>query len=104
MTKDELGKKKVFASEVRKLRVRKTYRPQHQIIKEILQLAESGQAKTYISMRAGLAEHQKEIYFPELLKMGLLEEVNGRYVTTSKGRDAIEKISKADNMIPKIGE
>ncbi len=65
-------------------------RTRHDLIMEILRIAENGENKTNIMYKARLSYSQLEKYLNALKKYGFLTEESGVWKTSEKGRSAIE--------------
>lgn len=65
-------------------------RTRHDLIMEILRIAENGENKTNIMYKARLSYSQLEKYLNALKKDGFLTEESGVWKTSEKGRSAIE--------------
>jgi len=71
-------------------RVRRRKRDRHDIIREILEMAESGTLKTRIMEKVGLSYSQLKFYLDDLKKADFISEESGVWKTTKKGVQVIE--------------
>ncbi len=74
-------------------------RSRNKIISDILELLETPRLKTSVMFKASLSYSQLKSYHKILLEKGLVEEIQGKWVSTDKGRAYLEAYRKAARII-----
>ncbi|PSN84003.1 hypothetical protein B9Q02_09955 [Candidatus Marsarchaeota G1 archaeon BE_D] len=86
---------KITLKDMVKGRIKKSKRRDGvKIIRDILEIAWEGSRKTRIMFQANLNPRLLKKYLDFCLKHGLLEEVEGKYYTTEKGKKYIKLYSE----------
>jgi len=75
---------------VSQLKLRRKKRSKYEIIHDILDQCQTGSKKTWVMYRANLSYDLTDGYLEELMKLGLVENRDGLYYTTEKGKQLNE--------------
>ena len=69
-------------------------RSKYEIVHDILSNCQNGAKKTWVMYRANLSYDLTTNYINELMKNGLIENRDGIYVTTEKGKQLLELLER----------
>lgn len=72
------------------VKLRRKKRSKYEIIQDVLDQCQSGSKKTWVMYRANLSYDLTTNYLNELEKLGLVENKEGLYYTTDKGKQLLE--------------
>jgi len=91
--------------------VRRRKRSRYEIIHDVLDQCQTGSKKTWVMYRANLSYDLTKKYLEDLEKLGLVENKEGLYYITEKGKQLLElldnwkqKKTELDNMAILIKE
>jgi len=75
---------------VSQAKLRRKKRSKYEIIHDVLDQCQTGSKKTWVMYRANLSYDLTTEYLNELAKLGLVENKEGLYYTTEKGKQLLE--------------
>jgi Predicted transcriptional regulator len=75
---------------VSQAKLRRKKRSKYEIIHDVLDQCQTGSKKTWVMYRANLSYDLTDSYLEELVKLGLVENRDGLYYTTEKGKQLNE--------------